>query len=124
MSFRLRWSPPAEQTYKQLQEAAERAANKRLQSKAKQSGGKSRTKSSKQEGLFKQVAKAIERIGNDPRHPSLNTHEFTGLPNPFDPQGKVFEAYAQNNTPGAYRIFWCYGPEKGEITIIAITPHP
>jgi hypothetical protein len=31
---------------------------------------------------------------------------------------------AQNKTPGADRIFWCYGPEKGEMTIIAITPHP
>jgi hypothetical protein len=124
MSFRLRWSLPAEQTYKQLQDAAERAANKRSESKAKQSGGKNRTKSSKQEGLFKQVAKAIERIEDDPRHPSLNTHEFTGLHHPFDPRGKVFEAYAQNNTPGAYRIFWCYGPDKRDITIIAITPHP
>jgi hypothetical protein len=38
----------------------------------------------------------------------------------------VFEAYAQNRTPGAYRIFWCYGPDKdkGDITITAITPHP
>jgi hypothetical protein len=124
MSFRLRWSLPAEQTYKQLQDAAERAANKRLQSKAKQSGRKNRTKSSKQEGLFKQVAKAIEQLAANPRHSSLSTHEFTGLRHPFDPRGKVFEAYAQNNTPGAYRIFWCYGPEKTEITIIAITPHP
>jgi hypothetical protein len=124
MSFRLRWSLPAEQTYKQLQDAAERAANKRLESKAKQSGGKNRTKSSKQEGLFKQVAKAISQLSDNPRHSSLNTHEYDSLEHPFDPRGKVFEAYAQNNTPGAYRIFWCYGPRKGEITIIAITPHP
>ena len=31
---------------------------------------------------------------------------------------------AKNKTPGAYRVFWCYGPNTGEITIIAITPHP
>jgi hypothetical protein len=37
---------------------------------------------------------------------------------------KVFEAYAQNKMPGAYRIFWCYGPNKGDITVIAIAPHP
>ena len=30
----------------------------------------------------------------------------------------------QNRTPGALRIFWCYGPKQGEITIFAITPHP
>jgi hypothetical protein len=43
---------------------------------------------------------------------------------PFDRQGKVFEAYAQNQTPSAYRVFWCYGLGKGELTIIAITRHP
>jgi hypothetical protein len=36
----------------------------------------------------------------------------------------VFESYVQNRTPGAYRVFWCYGPEQGQITIVAITPHP
>jgi hypothetical protein len=43
---------------------------------------------------------------------------------PFHPSAKIFEAYAQHKTPGAYRVFWCYGPGKQEITIIAITPHP
>jgi hypothetical protein len=44
---------------------------------------------------------------------------------------KVFEAYAQNNTPGAYRIFWQYGPDEAKgkkripiIIVVAITPHP
>lgn len=46
------------------------------------------------------------------------------MENPFDPKNKVFEAYAQNRTPGAYRIFWCYGPQKTQITVLAITPHP
>jgi hypothetical protein len=36
----------------------------------------------------------------------------------------VFEAYAENNTSGVYRIFWMYGPEKDVITILAITAHP
>ena len=36
----------------------------------------------------------------------------------------IFESYAQNNTPGAYRVFWFYGPGKKEITVVAITPHP
>lgn len=69
-------------------------------------------------------AKATRALAADPRHQSLNTHEYDSLRHPYDPKGKVFEAYAQNKTPGAYRIFWCYGPGKGEITILAITPHP
>lgn len=56
------------------------------------------------------------------RHPSLNTHEYSSF------QGlngeKVFEAYAQQKTPGAYRVFWYYGPEKDIISVIAIIPHP
>ena len=79
--------------------------------------------------LFDQVRKAIGYLEIDPRHPSLNTHEFTSLAGVSGE--KVFEAYAQNNTPGAYRIFWHYGPDeiKGKkrvpvVTILAITPHP
>ncbi len=30
----------------------------------------------------------------------------------------------ENNTPKAGRIFWCYGPDKGSITIIGLEPHP
>jgi hypothetical protein len=79
--------------------------------------------------LFEQVRKAIGYLEINPHHPSLHTHEFTSLSGASGE--KVFEAYAQNNTPGAYRIFWCYGPDeiKGKkrvpvITIIAITRHP
>ena len=79
--------------------------------------------------IFEQVRKSLGYLEIDPRHPSLNTHEFTSLAGANGE--KVFEAYAQNNTPGAYRIFWHYGPDeiKGKkrisiITVVAITPHP
>ncbi len=71
---------------------------------------------------YKAVSKALRLLGHDPRHPGLNTHKFTSLVGHIGEE--VFEAYAQNNTPGAYRIFWFYGPQKKTITIIAITPHP
>ena len=116
MSFELVWMPDASETFLGLQTAAGRATTDRAQTM--------KTKASKQEGLFKQVAKAVQLLQQNPRHPGLNTHEYSSLDNPYDPMQKVFEAYAQNRTPGAYRIFWCYGPAKREITIIAITPHP
>lgn len=56
------------------------------------------------------------------KHPSLNTHKYDEMEGPNGEE--VFESYAQNNTPGAYRIFWHYGPGKKKITILAITPHP
>jgi hypothetical protein len=112
VSFTPRWTSEAEQTFNQLQ--AQQAAATRQKTAKK--------KSSRQEGLFKQVAKALQLLLENPRHPGL--HEYSSLPHPYDPNGKVFEAYAQNRTPGAYRVFWCDGPGQGEITIIAITPHP
>lgn len=71
---------------------------------------------------LKSVNKALGYLETNPKHPSLNTHEYTSLSKQFGI--KIYEAYAENNTPAAYRIFWHYGPEKNEITIIAITPHP
>ena len=75
-------------------------------------------------GLVKQIKKSLGFLQTNPKHPSLNTHEYTSIPHPFNPKEKVFEAYAQNRTSSAYRIFWCYGPHKGQMTIIAVTLHP
>jgi hypothetical protein len=81
------------------------------------------------DAIFEQVRKAIGYLEINPHHPSLNTHEFTSLTGANGE--KVFEAYAQNNTPCAYRIFWHYGPDEAEgkkrtavLTIVAITRHP
>jgi len=72
--------------------------------------------------VLKAVRKALGLMETNLRHPSLNTHEFTSLKGPNDE--KVFEAYVQQRTPAAYRIFWYYGPGRKRITIVAITPHP
>jgi predicted DCC family thiol-disulfide oxidoreductase YuxK len=70
---------------------------------------------------YKAVVKTLRFLVDNPRHPSLQTHEFTSLSRQLGK--KVFEAYAENRTAGAYRIFWHYGKDK-EIRIIAVTPHP
>ncbi|MDR3491668.1 MAG: hypothetical protein P4M12_06445 [Gammaproteobacteria bacterium] len=71
---------------------------------------------------LKAVRKALGYLQINPRHPSLNTHKFSSLQG--EAGEEIFEAYAENNTPVAYRIFWHYGPGKENITIIAITAHP
>lgn len=72
--------------------------------------------------VLKAVLKTLALLEHDLRHPSLNTHEFISFKGP---QGqKLFEAYAQQKTPGAYRIFWYYGPDRNCITIASILPHP
>ena len=69
----------------------------------------------------KAVEKTLEYLTN-PKHPGLQSHEFISLHGPHGE--KVFESYAQQNTPAAYRIFWHYGPNRKQITVVAITAHP
>lgn len=71
---------------------------------------------------LKAVRSALALLETNPRHPSLQTHQFRSLTGPRGE--KVFEAYAEQATPAAYRVFWHYGPGKDIITILAITPHP
>ena len=98
MNFRLIFQPIAEEQLKLLQQSPDLAIR------------------------LKAVTKCLGYLQTNPRHPGLSTHKYA------DMQGtsgeEVFEAYAQNRTPGAYRVFWFYGPGKREITILAITPHP
>lgn len=70
----------------------------------------------------KAVVKSLKLMSKNLKHPSLNTHKYDEMEGP---NGEiVFESYAQNNTPGAYRIFWHYGPGRKKITILEICPHP
>ena len=71
---------------------------------------------------YKAVAKTLGLMQANLRRPSLHTHKFDAIESPFG--AEVFESYAQNKAPGVYRIFWCYGPGRNELDIIAITSHP
>jgi len=96
--FELEWTEEAEEAYKLLK------------------GDTSQKKH------YKSVKKTIAFLAINPRHNSLQTHEYLSLKGPNGE--KVFEAYAEQNTPAAYRVFWYYGPSRAVITIFAITSHP
>lgn len=98
MSFFLSFTPTAKQDLKELKE------------------------SSHLEKRFKAVSRALKYLQENPRHPGLQTHKFSSLSGPNGEE--VFEAYAEQDTPAAYRIFFYYGKTRGKIVIIAITPHP
>src|SRR3989338_2059921 len=70
----------------------------------------------------KAVQKALQFLKHNPRHPGLQTHKFSSLGGPNGEE--IFESSAEQNTPAAYRMFWYYGPEKDQITVVTITPHP
>ena len=68
------------------------------------------------------ILKTLGLLATNLRSPSLQTHEFHTLSGPNGE--KVFEAYVENNTPSAFRVFWYYGPGKAVITVFLISPHP
>ena len=72
--------------------------------------------------LSKKIGKAMYHISQNPRHTGLETHEITSLSRRYGM--KVWQSYLENQTPAAGRIFWVYGPNRGEITIIGLEPHP
>jgi hypothetical protein len=70
---------------------------------------------------YNAIKKTLLYLAQNPHHNSLQTHPFLSLKGPNGE--KVFEAYAQQKTPAAYRVFWYYGSTRGTIVILAITPH-
>lgn len=98
MKFILYFTPMAKKTLKELKE---------------DTGQKKR---------YKAVTKALKLLTENPKHPGLQTHQYYSLQGPRGE--KIFEAYAEQKTPAAYRIFFFYGLCKDGITIFAITPHP
>ncbi len=72
---------------------------------------------------YKAVTKALNFLQADPRHNSLQSKSYQSLKGPSGE--KVFESYAQQHRPGAYRIFWFYhASRKQAIVILTIVPHP
>jgi hypothetical protein len=81
-------------------------------------------------GVERQVKKTLRYLETNPRSKSLQPHEYQSLTRRYGV--KVFEAYVQQKTPGAYRVFWHYGPDETAkdgkrmpiITIVSIVRHP
>jgi hypothetical protein len=71
---------------------------------------------------YRKVTKTLALMETNLRHPSLQTHKYDALSGLNGEE--VFEAYVENKTPAAFRVFWYYGPDQEVITILAITPHP
>lgn len=80
------------------------------------------TLSKAQAELYRKWRKALEFLSQNPRHRGLASHEIDSLSKRYGE--KVWQSYLENRTPAAGRMFWVYGPGKGEITVIGLEPHP
>lgn len=72
--------------------------------------------------MARKFAKAIKHLETNPFHSGLQSHEIDDLTKRYGQ--KMFESYLENNTPAAGRLFWVYGPERGQIAVIGLEPHP
>ena len=71
--------------------------------------------------IFKKWGKALKLLSENPRHPSLKTHDIEVLSERYGE--RVWQSYLENKTSGAMRMYWVYGPDKKSITIIGLEPH-
>lgn len=87
-----------------------------------QIGHRTVTNSKNNEQLYIKWGNALKKLSENPFYPSLHTHEIVELTRRYGL--KVLQSYLENKKSGAMRMFWVYGPEKDEITIIGLEPHP
>ena len=59
---------------------------------------------------LKKVRKCLGHLQSNPKHPRLGTHEYTSML--FENREKVWEAYEENRTSAAWRVFLVLRPSK------------
>jgi len=72
--------------------------------------------------LYRKIRKALQHLETNPRHPGLKSHEIDVLTEKYGV--RIWESYLENKKSGARRMFWIYGPETKEITIVGVENHP
>ena len=72
--------------------------------------------------LYRKIRRALQHLETNPRHPGLKSHEIDVLTEKYGV--RIWESYLENKKSGARRMFWIYGPETKEITIVGIENHP
>jgi hypothetical protein len=75
-----------------------------------------------EEKLARKFFKTLDLLASNPRHNSLASHEIDELTKRVG--FKVFQSYLENRTPAAGRLFWAYGPDSAQITVLGLEPHP
>lgn len=87
-----------------------------------QTGHRNGRNSKKDEELYMKWGSSLKKLSVDPMYPSLHTHEIEPLSRRYGM--KVWQSYLENKTSKARRMYWVYGPDQKDITIIGLEPHP
>ena len=75
-----------------------------------------------EEKLYKKWGSALKKLSVNPFYPGLQTHEISVLSKRYGM--RVWQSYLENNNSDAMRMYWVYGPEQRDVTIIGLEPHP
>ena len=75
----------------------------------------------KNKNASKNEIELFKKLSSNSRYPSLCTHDIEALTKRYNL--KVWESYLENNKPAAGRIFWVYGLDQGDVTVIGLEPH-
>lgn len=74
-------------------------------------------------GKERKVKKTLRLLRDSgPSHPGLNSHKYQSITGPSGED--VWGSYVENHAPSTRRIWWWYGPDVDQITILTIGPHP
>ena len=73
---------------------------------------------------LKKVRRALGLLQVNRTHPSLNIHKLRSMTQrmPNGSKADLWEAYVENNTPGAWRIIYHLG-YPGVLEVVAIVKH-
>ena len=69
------------------------------------------------EGVYRQLKKQVLLLEQNPRHPSLKTHQFKNAIGNFG--ARIFEGYVNKQ----YRFTWQYGKKRPEIILRNVDNH-
>lgn len=72
--------------------------------------------------LYDKLSWTFHLLSENPRHPGLNSKKVQELKKRY--RLDVWESYIENQTSAAKRLYWMYGPNKQEITLISVELHP
>jgi len=70
----------------------------------------------------KKIAKCLGQMEQDVHYRALQSHRYESFDAAYSE--KIWESYVEQGTPGAWRIWWHFGPEPGQVTVVDLGPHP
>lgn len=71
----------------------------------------------------RRIATTLAHLADEgPEYPSLQSHRFDALDKEIGET--VWESWVESAVQDAWRVWWYFGPEKGQITVFLLGPHP